>query len=155
MYIREVNDILKTKCSQLCFTFICLDSEWTLSNGSLDSDLLYLDNVHLVENGNLKLAESIFGFINNFDNIKHNNHIQFDKSYKMALSFKLNNADFPPLFFPNFSKSCSSVPMLLTYASAYNSLSDNVSLSSKNLPISCNKLLSIVSGVLYGKFVPN
>ena len=155
VYIKEVNDMLKTKCSQSCFTFICPDSEWILSNGSLDSDLFYLDNARLVENGNLKLAESIFSFINNFDNIKHSNHIQFDKSYKMAVLFKLNNADFSPLSFPNFSKSCSSVPLPLPYASACNSLSYNVSLSSKHLPSSSNKLLPMVSGVLCGKFVPN
>ena len=99
------NKILKTKCSQPCLTFICQDDDWTLSNGSLDSDLFYLDNVLLVENGNLKLAESIFSFISHFNNIKHNNHIQFNKSYKMAVLFKLNNSDFPPLSFPNFSKS--------------------------------------------------
>ena len=46
VYIREVNNILKTKCSQSCFTFICPDSNWTFSNGSLDSDLFYLDNVY-------------------------------------------------------------------------------------------------------------
>ena len=63
VYIKEVNDILKTKCSQSCFTFICPDSDWTLSNGSLDPDLFYLDNVHLEENGNLKLAASIFSLI--------------------------------------------------------------------------------------------
>ena len=63
VYIIEVNDILKRKCSQSCFTFICPDSDWTLSNGSLDPDLFYLDNVHLVENGNLKLAASIFSLI--------------------------------------------------------------------------------------------
>ena len=84
MHIREVNGILKIKCSQSCFTFIFPDSEWTLSNGSLDSDLFHLDNVHLVEDGNRKSAESIFSFINNLDNIKHNNHIQFNKSYEMA-----------------------------------------------------------------------
>ena len=108
-----------------------------------------------MENGNLKLAELIFSFIKNFDNIKHSNHIQFDKSYKMAVLFKLNNADFSPLSFPNFSKSCSSVPLPLPYASACNSLSYNVSLSSKHLPSSSNKLLPMVSGVLCGKFVPN
>ena len=124
MNIREVNDILETKCSKSCFIFIYPDSEWTLSNGSLDSDLFYLDNVHLVENRNLKLAESMFSFINNFYNIKHNNHIQFNKSYKMAVSFKLNITDFPPLIFPIFSKSCncSSVPLTLPHASACNSL---------------------------------
>ena len=92
-----------------CFNIICLVSK-KRSLGSLNSDLFYLDNVHLVENGNLKVAESIFSFINNFDKIKHNIHIQFNKSCKMAVSFKLNNADFPPLSFPNLSVSCSSVP---------------------------------------------
>ena len=37
--IKEVNDILKTKCSQSCFSFICPYSNWTISNGSLDPDL--------------------------------------------------------------------------------------------------------------------
>ena len=128
MYIKEVNDILKTKCSQSCFTFICRDSDWTLSNASLDPDPFYLDNVHLVEKGNFKLAGLISSLTKNFDNVKHNNHIQFNKPYKMAVSFKLNNADFPPLSFPNFSKSCFSVSLSLPYAAAYNSLSDNVSL---------------------------
>ena len=73
----------------------------------------------------------------------------------MVVSFKLNNADFPPFSFPNFSKSCSSVPLSLPYATACNSLSGNVSLSSKHLSSSSNKLLPMVSGVLCGKFVPN
>ena len=78
MHIKEVSDILKTKCSQSCVTFICPDSDWILSNGSLDPDLFYLHNVHLVENGDFKLAGSIFSLIKNFDNVKHNNHIQFN-----------------------------------------------------------------------------
>ena len=67
--------ISKNKMLLNVFTFIFPDSGWTLSNGSLDPDLFYLDIVHLVENGNLKLAESIFSLIQNIDNIKHNNHI--------------------------------------------------------------------------------
>ena len=149
VYIRQVNDILKTKFSQSCFTFLCTDSDWTLSNGSLDSDLFYFDNVHFVENGNLKLAESIFSFINNFDNINHKNHIQFQKSYKIAVLFKLNNTDFPPLSFPYFSRSSFSVPLSLLYATACNSLSDNASLLSKHLPRSSNKHLPMVSGGLF------
>ena len=46
-----------------CFTSIYLRSGWTISNGTLDPDLFYLDNVHLVENGNLKLVESIISLI--------------------------------------------------------------------------------------------
>ena len=155
VHIKEVNDVLKTKCSHLCFTFICPDSNWTLSNGSLDPNLFYLDNVYLVEKGNFKLAGSIFSLIKNFDNVKHNNHIQFNKSYKMAVSFKSNNTDFSPFSFPNFSKSCSSVSLSLPYPTACNSLSDNVSLSSKHLPYSSNVLLPMVSGALCGKAVPN
>ena len=73
----------------------------------------------------------------------------------MAVPFKLNDADFPPLCFPNFSKSCSFVSLSLRYATACNSLSDNVSLSSNHLPNSSNKLLPLVFGILCGKFVPN
>ena len=31
-------------------TTICPDSDWTLTNGSLDPDLFYSDKVHLMEN---------------------------------------------------------------------------------------------------------
>ena len=102
VYIKEVNDLLKTKYSQLRFTLICPDSDCPLSNGFLDPDLFYLDNIHLVENGNLELVESVFSLIKNFDNVKYYSHIQFNKCYKMAVYFKLNNADFPLLSFPNF-----------------------------------------------------
>ena len=45
--------------------------------------------------------------------------------------------------------------MSLTYTTACNSLSDNVSLSPKDLPNSSNELFSMVSVALCGKFVPN
>ena len=59
VYMKDVNQMLKIKCTRSCFTFIFQDSVWTLWNGLFDPDLFYLDNVHLVENANLKLAESI------------------------------------------------------------------------------------------------
>ena len=43
----------------------------------------------------------------------------------------------------------------VSYASACNSFSDNVSVSSKHLPSSSNKLLPMVSGALCGKFALN
>ena len=58
----------------------------------------------------------------------------------------LNNADFPPLSFPTFSKSCSALSVSLP--NACNSLSENVSLRSKPLAIRTNELLFTVSGVL-------
>ena len=45
--------------------------------------------------------------------------------------------------------------MSLSYATACNSLPDNVSLSSKHLPNTSNKLLPMFSVVLCGKFDPN
>ena len=61
--IKEVNRILKEKCYRLFFICISYDSCWTVANGSLNPDLFFLDNVHLVEQGNLKLEESIFSSI--------------------------------------------------------------------------------------------
>ena len=72
----------------------------------------------------------------------------------MAVSFKLNNADFPPLSFPIFSKSCFPVSVSILYVTACSSLSHNVSLSSKHHSNSTNELLPMVSGVLCGKLVP-
>ena len=52
----------------------------------------------------MKWAESIFNsteVFNNFICCKLNN--KFSKLYKIAVSFKLNNSDFPPSPFPSFS----------------------------------------------------
>ena len=63
----------------------------------VNADLYYAGRLHLVEKGNLKLCESIFhsmriskGFI------CYNHNKKFSKSYKMVVSFKLNNTDFLP-----------------------------------------------------------
>ena len=72
----------------MCSTFVCPEISLTLLNGSLDPDLFSLNNLHLVENGNLELAESIFSLIETSDNVKQNNHIQFNNSYKMVVSFE-------------------------------------------------------------------
>ena len=51
--IKEANEISKEKCSRLFLIYISYDSCWTVANGSLNPDLFFLDNVHLVEQGNL------------------------------------------------------------------------------------------------------
>ena len=66
----------------------------------------------------------------------------------MVVPFKSNNADFPPLSLSSFSEACPFVSMSLLYATACNSLSNIISLSSKNPPNSSNELLPMVSGVL-------
>ena len=67
----------------VAYYFYLSRQTWTLLNEN--PYLFHLYNSHLVENGNLKLAKSIFRLIENFDNVKHNNHIQFNKSYKMIV----------------------------------------------------------------------
>ena len=99
MLIKEVNENLKAKGSKSFCTYTSYDSCWTVANGSLNPDLFFLNNVHLVEKGNLKLAESIFSSIENCNGLTCNKQKQFLISYKMAVSFKLNNFDFPPLSF--------------------------------------------------------
>ena len=118
MSIKKVNQILKLKCYESSYTFVGYDSSWTLANGSLNADLYYSDRLHLVEKGYLKLAESIFNSIevlNDFICRNHNN--KFSNSYKMAVSFKLNNPGFPPLRFPSASKPVSSISASLPVSS--------------------------------------
>ena len=122
MLIKEVNHIFKAKCSKSFFIYIGYDSCWTFANGSLNPDLFFPDIVHLLEKGNLKLAESIFSSIENYNNdVTCNKHKQF-------LVF-----DFPPLFFSTASKPASSIPSSLSFATACSSSSDISALSHKPL----------------------
>ena len=131
--IKEVNEILKEKCSRLFFIYISYDSCWTVANGSLNPDLFFLNNVHLVEQGNLKLVESIFSSIENCNGFNCNNQKQSLTSSKMAVSFKLNNSDFPPLSFSTVSKPVSFVPVSLSFATACRSSRCASALSHKSL----------------------
>ena len=70
--IKEVDQILKAKCSKSFFIYIGYNSCWTVANGSLNPDLFFSDNVLLVEKGNLKLAESIFSSTKNCDDVTCN-----------------------------------------------------------------------------------
>ena len=114
--IKKINQILKLKCCESSYTFVSHDRGWTPADGSLNADLYYSDRLHLVEKGNLKLAESIFNSIEVSNDSNHNN--KFSKSYKMSVSFKLNNAEFPPLPFPSTSKPVSSISSSLPFITA-------------------------------------
>ena len=131
--IKEVNQILKAKCSKSFFIYIDYDSFWTFANGPLNSDLFFSDNLHLVEKGNLKLAESIFSSIKICNDFNCNKHKQFLTSYKVAVSFKLNNFDFPLLSSSTVSKPVSSVRASLSFATASSFSSDVSALSYKSL----------------------
>ena len=57
--INEVNKILKYQCNIKGFVFIYQDHGWAFANGSFDCSLFYKDLLHLMEQGNVKLAKSI------------------------------------------------------------------------------------------------
>ena len=117
---------------------------WTFANGSLNPDLFFSDNKHLVRKGNLKLAEAIFSSIENCNGVTCNKHKQFLISYKMAVSFKLNNFDFPSLPFSIVSKPVSSVPASLLFATACSSFSYVSALSHKSL----SDLANVCDGIV-------
>ena len=131
--IKKVNQILKAKCSKSFFIYIGYYSCWTFANGSLNLGLFFLDNVHLVEKGNLKMEEPIFSSIKKCNGVICNQHKQFLISYKMAVSLKLENFDFLPLSFSTVSKLVSSIHTSLSFATACISSSDISVVSRKSL----------------------
>ena len=156
--IKKVNQILKLKCYESSCTFVSYDSGWSLANGFLNADLYYSDRLHLVEKGNLKLAESIFNSIevpNDFICRNHNN--KFSKSYKMAVSFKLNNTDFPPLLFPSVSKPVSSISASLPFITVCKPFPRNI--NTRLFTIATNTPISSVPRILqdncFPKFIMN
>ena len=98
VYIKDVNKNLKLMCVGSQFSYIGRDTNQTLANGSLNPELFYCDKIHLVEKGNSKLSKSIRKSIEDFYDTENINRYQLTKSLKMAVSFVLSNADFPPLY---------------------------------------------------------
>ena len=62
IYIREINDYLSYKCDFNSVNFI-KPNDWTLRNGFLKANLFYVDNLHLIQDENIKLSESIANVI--------------------------------------------------------------------------------------------
>ena len=92
MIIDEINDLLTFKCSVNNFHFFDQGNGWTLDNGILDFLLFYLDDLHLVQKGNLELGKSILKVI---DSTISGSRIQ--SRYKNAVcstDFNLNLEDF-------------------------------------------------------------
>ena len=114
-------------CYESSYTFLRYDSSGTLANGSLNTDLYYSDRLHLVEKGYLNMAESILNSIEvSNDLICRNHNNKFSNSYKMAVSFKLNNAGFTPLLFPSASKPVSSTSGSLPFITPCKSFLRNI-----------------------------
>ena len=94
--IDQVNDILQYKCVNEGFYFIDQSNGWTHDNGELNFKLYYKDSVHLIENGNAKLAMSLCSnrVLNN--NINKNVSKQYNL-YSNCFYFTLKEDEFPPL----------------------------------------------------------
>ena len=95
VHVIETNKILKVKCSLNKFFFIDQDTYWTQPIGCLNSDMFYLDKLHLVEKGNRVFAKSICRSMEYSHRIITKN--EFKTLYKLATVFQLNNAGFPVL----------------------------------------------------------
>ena len=100
-----MNEILKYQCNINGFTFIFQDHGWTFANGSLDCSLFYKDLLHLIEQGNIKLAKSITLTITSRYKDINLSSTNSNTSYsditrqevQSTISFSLNVDDFPPL----------------------------------------------------------
>ena len=95
IYFNEINNDLLYKCEQNGFTFID-QKDWTLQDGSLKPNLFYVDKLHLVEDGNAKLAESIVNAIKT--NVNNYNHTTTSSILlSNTKEFHFNQEDFSPL----------------------------------------------------------
>ena len=100
-----MNEILKYQCNIDDFTFIFQDHGRTFTKGSLDCSLLYEDLLHLIEQGNIKLAKSItLTITSRYKDINHtstNSNTSYSditrQKVQSTISFSLNEHDIPPL----------------------------------------------------------
>ena len=97
LLINKVNNILKYECHKNGFVFIVQDHGWTLPNGSFDCFLSYKDSLHLVEQGNFKLAKSIVSTLAPLINQIIFYSDVSKQSVPASISFSFKEDDFPPL----------------------------------------------------------
>ena len=95
VYIKELNEYLRHKCNFIGVTFVD-QIDWTSQNGSLKSNLHYDDNLHLIEEGNAKLAALIYKHIN--PPVCSNNSVSVaTELFPRNIDFYLSDEDFPPM----------------------------------------------------------
>ena len=88
---------MKYECHKNDFVFIVQDHGWTLPNGSLDCFFFYKDSLHLVEQGNVKLAKSVVSTLTPQINQKNFYSDIPKQSVPASISFSFKEDDFPPL----------------------------------------------------------
>ena len=95
IYLKEINDYLSFKCDLNGINFI-KPNNWTLHNGSLKANLFYVDNLHLIQDRNIKLSESIVSVIK--PNSKTTESVSMSsKLFNPAADFNFSDKDFPLL----------------------------------------------------------
>ena len=96
VYIDEINNYLCCKSKLNGINFIN-HTDWTFQDGSLKPNLFYADKLHLIKEGNAKLAASIFNSINpNASNINEIVSVS-SKVFACDTGFNLKQEDFPML----------------------------------------------------------
>ena len=94
-YTNKINNYLCSKSKSNGGNFIN-HTDWTLQDGSLKPNLFYTDKLHLIEEGNVKLAASIYNSINHNTSINKIVSIS-SKMFACHTSFILKQEDFPML----------------------------------------------------------
>ena len=100
-----MNDILKYVFHRNSFVFIVQDHGFKHTNGSLDWSLLYKDSLHLVKQGNIKLAKSVLSMLTAWNNLSINSSPIIKTLYSdvskqfvpVTISFSFKEDDFPSL----------------------------------------------------------
>ena len=96
VYIDEINNYLCCKSKLNGINFIN-HTDWTFQDGSLKPNLFYADKLHLIKEGNAKLAASIFNSINpNASNIIEIVSVS-SKVFACDTGFNLKQEEFPML----------------------------------------------------------
>ena len=95
VYINEINKYICYKSKLNGVSFINY-TDWTLQDGSLKPNLFYANKLHLIEEGNAKLAVSLYNSINPDASINKSVSIS-SKLFACHTSFNLKQEDFPML----------------------------------------------------------
>ena len=90
--IDEINKSLQYQCIHEGFIYIDQSVGWTYKNGELDPVLFYKDSLHLVEKGNVKLAESFCSTRMSSTNVSVS---PYNSSYANSVYFKIREKEFP------------------------------------------------------------
>ena len=132
--IDEINKSLQYQCIREGFIYIDQSIGWTYKNGELDPVLFYKDSLHLVEKGNVKLAESFCSTRTSSTNVSVS---PCNSSYANSVYFKIREKELPPLAAARFP-----YKNVTKFKSHYKSYNHSYSCSVSNGKLSCPVSLS-------------